>query len=599
MNVRSRLRNLIARNRGNAVLFSLIIMASAMTISLGMTSLVVGEVRSVSLVLPSEHAYYKAESYVEQALWNKKADPNYQFKPATNSSGVVTPPVGQQLPATYLCGTPPCFLTAPTSQATLLKQFYATTAPDSADVEFPADVSRQYDISTANGTGAGSLTISNIAPHEEQNQVYKGLEVSIIAYPVVTNPTLRYPVEQDNPNTAGTVEGANSPVFVDKVFIPAGTNTFTTDINQGAKTRNPIGEPYLPLDSSTIYRLRIKSLGADTEADVRVNSGAQTLDLQSPDFTVRAVAEDGNSRRGIQVLTPNTEQLASIFDYVLFSDLDLDKLGAKVPPKSVVANVYRDINGDCVRDPDDPGIPNLLVTARANSVDQVATTNDTGTVSFIGLKTGTAYTLSTSLPAGYAACTPPGNDQAFDFSGNSTEVKQMSFLLRQVAASPTPAASVQVNGRNYASCQHEGTGAYCLTDYATYPNSVYFFCGADGNQPGACGTNNAPAVVDYQFTGMAAGTHALTFNYYNYPNAANPPPNYSYRIRIDYPGGTRTVNLPIESTDASRNLHTFTVNNLAVSTANPTIRLTWDNDAFTGGDANFGLNWVRLGTATP
>ena len=582
------------RQRGNAVLFSLIIMASAMTISLGMTSLVVGEVRSVSLVLPSEHAYYKAESYVEQALWQKKADPNYQFKPVTNSSGVVTPAVGQQLAANYLCNTPPCFLTAPTDQATLLKQFYATTAPTQTDVSFPADVTRQYDIVTTPANGSGDLTVSNIVGQGSSGPGdigYQGMEVSIIAYPVSSNPASQFPVE-----------APTTPVFVDKIFIPDGEGNRTIPINTAL--RNPIGEAYPSLSSSNIYRLRIKALGGDAEADVSAVSGGQNLELRNPDFTVRAVAEDSNSRRGIEVLAPDTEQLSSIFDYVLFSDLDLNKTDAKVSPKSIVANVYRDNDGDCVRDANEPGVPNLLVTNRGGGVDQVQTTNDTGATSFIGLKQDQAYTVSTAVPSGFQACSPPGNDQSVTFSGDATEVKQVTFLVRQIVASLAPETTVTINGRDFNSCSYQSTGAYCLTNYATYPNSVYFFCGGDGNLTGACGgTNNAPAVVDYRFTNLAAGTsgtYSLTFNYYNYPNNANPPKDYGgYRIRIDYPGGSQTVTLPIESTDASRNLHTYTVNNLVITGNDPLIRLTWNNDAWVDGDANFGLNWIRLAPAAP
>jgi hypothetical protein len=422
------------------------------------------------------------------------------------------------------------------------------------------------------------------------------MEVSIIAYPVSSSPTSQFPIE-----------APTTPVFVDKIFIPDGESSRTIPINTAL--RNPIGEAYPSLDSSNIYRLRIKALGGDAEADVSAVSGGQALELRNPDFTVRAVAEDSNSRRGIEVLAPDAEQLSSIFDYVLFSDLDLDKTNAKVSPKSIVANVYRDNDGDCVRDANEPGVPNLLVTNRSGGVDQVQTTNDTGATSFIGLNQGQAYTVSTAVPSGYQTCSPPGNDQSVTFSGTATEVKQVTFLVRQIVASPSPGTSGTINGRDFNSCSYQSTGAYCLTDYATYPNSVYFFCGGDGNLSGACGgTNNAAAVWDYRFNGITAGTYSLTFNYYNYPNGinpTNPPAGYGgYRIGVEYRTSagliaSQIVNLPIESTDASRDLHTFTVNSPALVEGDLLIKLTWDNDAYTNGDANFGLNWIRLAPAAP
>ncbi len=101
-------------NRGNAVLISLIVMASALTISLGLTTVVAGEIRNAGLLPPAERAYYKSESYVEQALWNRKQDPNYEVADAA------------AVPDSFLCSTTPCFERKPNTKATgLLQNFQA------------------------------------------------------------------------------------------------------------------------------------------------------------------------------------------------------------------------------------------------------------------------------------------------------------------------------------------------------------------------------------------------------------------------------------------------------------------------------------------
>jgi hypothetical protein len=152
--------------------------------------------------------------------------------------------------------------------------------------------------------------------------------------------------------------------------------------------------------------------------------------------------------------------------------------------------------------------------------------------------------------------------------------------------------SVTKDGSDFNSCQFgSGANAYCLTNYAPYPNSVSFFCGGAGNLPGACGgTNNAPAVWSYQLDGVQPGLYDLTLGYYNRPNPdpnGTPPPGYdSYRVRVDYPGGSRTVDLPVESDNQANGLHTFTVSDLDITAANPTVTLTWNNDAWQNSSTN-------------
>lgn len=303
-------------NRGNAVLFSLVIMGSALTASLGMTALVASEIRNVALIPPSERAYYKAESYIEQGLWEKKQDPNFQHPPADDPDAA--------LPTDFLCPGGDCFESDPGDQAGLLTEFVATTSPVEEEVPLKQDVPQQLDIATTATTpDSGCLDLGTVSGESGFN----GVEVSIIAFPD-SDATDRFPT--DNPST---------PVFVEKKVIPAGDSP---DILLGAGTTNALGEQSPPLKDST-FRLRLKALGADASIEPRVSTGGcgsgNLLALRSPDFTVRAVAKDASAQRGIQVLTPAAEEIVNVFDHVLFSDLDLSKLDAKVPEEATSQSV--------------------------------------------------------------------------------------------------------------------------------------------------------------------------------------------------------------------------------------------------------------------
>nr|MDP9212250.1 hypothetical protein [bacterium] len=148
------LRNRIG-NQGNAVLFSLVIMGSALTASLGMTALVASEIRNVALIPPSERAYYKAESYIEQGLWEKKQDPNFQYPPADDPDA--------ELAADFLCSSGPCFDSEPQDQADLLTEFVATTSPIEKEIPLKQDVTQQLDIATTDTTpDSGCLNLGTV-----------------------------------------------------------------------------------------------------------------------------------------------------------------------------------------------------------------------------------------------------------------------------------------------------------------------------------------------------------------------------------------------------------------------------------------------------
>jgi hypothetical protein len=297
-------------HRGNAVLISLVIMASALSISLGMTTLVTGEIRNVAQIGPAERAYYKAESYVEAGLAAKKQNTSYNVTSKDDPSVKGQP---------YVCDAVPCFRTDPTAPDELLVSFMATTAPAGANgvLQLFQDNSQQVDLGTTGlATNTGTITLSNFTGTTTGK--FLGVEVTIAAY----NLAGRYP--NPNPVVAGATN--TTPVFIDKRLIksPGGS------ISIGSGQKNSLGESYPALSGAT-YRLRLKALGSNAGVTLKATAGAVTLPLLSTDFTVQAVAEDGPAQRGVRVVTPAVTQNLSIFDYVLFAELDLKKLAAKDP----------------------------------------------------------------------------------------------------------------------------------------------------------------------------------------------------------------------------------------------------------------------------
>lgn len=409
--------------RGNAVLISLILMAAAMVIALGLSSLVASEIRTVGNLLPSERAYYKSESYVEQALWNKAKGlvteaygPGYQVTAKDQSDGNGRPAVQNQ---PYVCNTAPCFTAgSPNAPNQLLVAMSATTSPINNRIGLSQDVSKQVDV--VNTGAASSRATIDVALTELENvNAYRGLEVSIIAWP-------------KNPSGAGSFVGGagNTPVFVDKRFIrpnqlavdATGNTRFPIRIGTGNNAgangdgRNPSGELYPPFDTHN-YRLRFKSLGTDAEVLLTATSpNGATVQLRSPDFSVQATTEDGQARRGVQVLVPESPQVVGVFDYVLFADQDIQKLDAKIPLRSSLRNEVTYLpasytttctttNGRPLTEADQTPWPNITVRLDGGAGGpQTTTTSAAGVATFDFLLPDTNYYVTVFGKAGWQFC---------------------------------------------------------------------------------------------------------------------------------------------------------------------------------------------------
>lgn len=330
------------QQRGNAILISLLMMASALVITLGTVSIVASETRNAGLVPPSDRAYFKAESYVEQGLMNKKNDPSYDVPslaaiPTLAVSHLESP-----------CGASDCFTTTPRSEfnngafdrAGVLQDYFATTdigglaTPGSS----PADLTKQYEVDTSdpasvpNGGTSGTVQVDISSPGLK----FKKLEVTVVASP-------KDLTAARGADFAGAAS-QTTPVFVDKFLLSPPSSTLSIQIGTNANNgllngelpgKNPVGDLYPPLKGYT-YRLRIKPLGDSVSYKLTANSnagGSPALKISSTDFTVQAIAQDGETRRGVRVTNAASQSADSIFDYVIFSDKSINKLKSKKPAR--------------------------------------------------------------------------------------------------------------------------------------------------------------------------------------------------------------------------------------------------------------------------
>lgn len=435
-----------SNQRGNAILISLIVMASALTISLGLTTVVAGEIRNASLVPSSERAYYKAESQVEQALWNRKVRPDYNVESVSGLANTFSPS-GR---SSYVCEAASCFTKTPDTHPSLLTEFRATassfTGPsrrlkqDTEVLELEAEASPGDLSPTARLTLDGVKNAEGTSPAD-----FKGVEVTIVGYSK-TSGIPRF-------GESGPSGEASTPVYVDKRVIkpPIGLlGSLSPDYILGA-TQNKISPPETsPPFSTSRYRIRIKALGTDAELNkpkVTTSSGAEVT-LRAANFAVRAVAEDGKSRRGIQVVTPVREQAASIFDFVLFSDLDLNKLEAKRPAQEfnqVIETRVKKINPrpgaqtpPCT-DPSEPynGIPVWLNGGTQKKVSGESDGNATALAAFTELIIGVNYYTEVFPKAEWEVCPPPIGDPKITPAEPGTplgpnELRKNTFVLRPV-----------------------------------------------------------------------------------------------------------------------------------------------------------------------
>lgn len=176
------------------------------------------------------------------------------------------------------------------------------------------------------------------------------------------------------------------------------------------------------------------------------------------------------------------------------------------------------------------------------------------------------------------------------WSGGDANLRINTIQISQDTSSDPQKPNKAIAGRNYTSCQISSNPGYCILSDELYNTSVYALSTDTSSSSNTFKTT-------YKFNGLSAGNYDLGVSYFNGDVSNLPaPPGYSYTVNISYPGGSRTVHLPIENNLTSRHLRDYVLSGLDITSANPTITLEWMNDSWNPGvwDANFGINSVLL-----
>jgi hypothetical protein len=552
----------------------MLIMALGLTFAAGMAALVAGDVGSAAIINQSERAYYKAESYVEQGLWEKKKNTNYSFTGAVST-----------LPQDFLCTTAPCFLNDtqgyPESRrqqsggtSNWLTAFKVSSQAPTATVDIAQDQVLQYDIDMTNVTTAadvsGRVIFPTITPTAPSSSLT--LEVSVIAYQKtdVSTGIVRY-------NTG--VGNSGTPVFIDKKIVTTAANNFLIGTAAGS---NPLAEVYPALSQNTVYRLRVRALGGSgtiSVPQIQTLSG-KTLNALTPDLVVDATAEDGQARRRIQVITPLQSQVINVFDFVLFSDASLIKATPKIGTNvSVTVNTRRVATCGTAESP----LANVGVSG--NNGLGARTTDATGTAVYTNVGFPGTYTFDAPAPAGMVAC--GATSQTLNITNETDQTVTFRYA---------PAATILASwlGRQYAS-------GFCVP-YPSPPNTLP--CVVNGNSV----YDLQPYYAYYQApnaTTFAPGNHTVRITYSNFPYTGLPvPASYSYNVTVyAYWASAGTwvnpsFNLPISQPGTTSQTYdaTFNFPNPLAAGQSFYIILLWNNDSYTPGvsDANFQIDRVEL-----
>ncbi len=211
-----------------------------------------------------------------------------------------------------------------------------------------------------------------------------------------------------------------------------------------------------------------------------------------------------------------------------------------------------------------------------------------------------------SYDAGYGSeADPPPNCAANRYLDISTNTCIHCPALFSAPAGPPDAltCSISITGsaQAYLNCVGD-----CFKTDPDFTNEVFWLSGgADTTVPGNGVTPPGnPANVTYSLI-PTSGTYNITLNYFNAPAGGTcfpPPPGYSYHIKIDYPGGSTTADMPSYSTDNCKTLHTYTFSDLQFANQpTSTLKITWDNDYWRPGvnDVNFGLQSIVYEGTSP
>jgi len=269
------------------LLLALLLIAALTATGIGLSVLIVGELRSSSNIDNSIVAYYAAETGIEQALLKVRDGRQH-----TTLAGTISGEAPNSL--TSLSGNL-------TSVVAGWKTDGSTASENTILTSLPKNKSAEIDLfnpddGTALGIRSVQFTWSDRCPLIES-----WLEVSYVYWKL----------------SSSTWSSDDQAVY--KNIYPCGTT--------GRYSCNPALADYF--DPSTIYKLRVKALYCDVDnlvisAYPNINATGNKIDISSR-VNIKSVGSYANSQIALTASTPWSASIMGIFDYAIFSETDLTK----------------------------------------------------------------------------------------------------------------------------------------------------------------------------------------------------------------------------------------------------------------------------------
>jgi SdrD B-like domain len=240
-------------------------------------------------------------------------------------------------------------------------------------------------------------------------------------------------------------------------------------------------------------------------------AGSYTLSEALPSGTVQT-SPGGGGYIGV-VLMPGEQFTGALFGNQVES-----------ASGSIAGTGFLDVNGNGIREPDEPGFPGVVVEL-AGSASATMTTDENGNFSFTGLAAG-SYTLSEVVPPGYQQTVPASGSYAIVLAGGQAAGGYL-FGNAPTAAATGTISGVKFeddNGNGLRDAGEPGIAGVTIT-LAGGGRVLSTVTGADGS---------------FSFTGLAAGAYTIS---------ETVPPGYVQTA----PGGSGTIEIDLAAGQVSSN----------------------------------------------
>ncbi|MFC1652062.1 hypothetical protein ACFL24_02860 [Patescibacteria group bacterium] len=264
-----RLKQKIKSEQGVSMLFAVLIVSTTLVAALGIGGLMVAELKAAQAVDDSERAYYASEAGIEKALLQLRRNPEYEGEESL------------------------------TLDNNSKYSYNAVVGGSEIGDSLVKDDSFQINLFDPDDPGA-DLDIREVEIKWELGEKFGGSD-------------------------------ADPWLEITKVRWPKGNISFgdpeidqKTEKELHALSESPVK---IAMDTATYnWRLRIKALynGAKFEAKAK-NADGEYINFPIPLATITSVGKYSNSARGIEVKAQQGTRLLGVFDYVLYSEEEVEK----------------------------------------------------------------------------------------------------------------------------------------------------------------------------------------------------------------------------------------------------------------------------------